>query len=59
MSGVSITCCLQDTSNFYCAALTKIPPKPGQIGRGKRVAIEDDSIENQLKDPAEKTPAGV
>ncbi|XP_045552232.1 calcium/calmodulin-dependent protein kinase II inhibitor 1b [Salmo salar] len=33
---VSITCCLQDTSNFYCAALTKIPPKTGQIGRGKR-----------------------
>uniref|UniRef100_A0A8C7MIE2 Uncharacterized protein n=1 Tax=Oncorhynchus kisutch TaxID=8019 RepID=A0A8C7MIE2_ONCKI len=33
---VSITCCLQDARNFYCAALTKIPPKPGQIGRGKR-----------------------
>lgn len=33
---VSITCCLQDTRNFYCAALTKIPPKPGQIGRGNR-----------------------
>uniref|UniRef100_A0A4W5NPH5 Calcium/calmodulin dependent protein kinase II inhibitor 1 n=1 Tax=Hucho hucho TaxID=62062 RepID=A0A4W5NPH5_9TELE len=56
---VSITCRLQDTNNFYCAAQTKIPPKLGQIGRGKRVVIEDDRIEDKLKDPSEKTPAGV
>ncbi|XP_018615846.1 calcium/calmodulin-dependent protein kinase II inhibitor 1b isoform X1 [Scleropages formosus] len=53
---ISITCRLQDTNNFFGAAQNKRPPKLGQIGRSKRVVIEDDSIDDVLKNATEKTP---
>ncbi|CAM9331475.1 unnamed protein product [Bubo scandiacus] len=35
------------------------PPKLGQIGRAKRVVIEDDRIDEVLKGMTEKSPPGV
>ncbi|XP_046896343.1 calcium/calmodulin-dependent protein kinase II inhibitor 1b [Hypomesus transpacificus] len=56
---ISITCRLQDTNNFFGTAQNKRPPKLGQIGRSKRVVIEDDSTENVPKNAMEKAPDDV
>ncbi|KAG7477677.1 calcium/calmodulin-dependent protein kinase II inhibitor 2-like [Megalops cyprinoides] len=56
---ISFTCRLQDTNNFFGGAQNKRPPKLGQIGRSKRVVIEDDRIDDVLKNGTEKTPTGV
>ncbi|KAG7472089.1 hypothetical protein MATL_G00104790 [Megalops atlanticus] len=56
---ISLTCRLQDTSNFFGGSQNKRPPKLGQIGRSKRVVIEDDSIDDVLENTTEKTPPGV
>ncbi|XP_069774438.1 calcium/calmodulin-dependent protein kinase II inhibitor 1-like [Narcine bancroftii] len=53
------TCRLQDTSNFFASAPNKRAPKLGQIGRSKRVVIEDDRIDDVLKNMSEKPPPGV
>uniref|UniRef100_A0A8C8B5X1 Calcium/calmodulin dependent protein kinase II inhibitor 1 n=1 Tax=Otus sunia TaxID=257818 RepID=A0A8C8B5X1_9STRI len=37
----------------------KRPPKLGQIGRSKRVVIEDDRIDDVLQNLSEKAPPGV
>ncbi|KAJ6656742.1 hypothetical protein lerEdw1_003073 [Lerista edwardsae] len=56
---ISFTCRLQDTNNFYAGGQTKRPPKLGQIGRSKCVVIEDDRIDDVLKNISEKPPPGV
>ncbi|XP_028663512.1 calcium/calmodulin-dependent protein kinase II inhibitor 1b [Erpetoichthys calabaricus] len=56
---ISFTCRLQDTNNFFGAGQGKRPPKLGQIGRSKRVVIEDDRIDDVLKNMSEKAPSGV
>uniref|UniRef100_A0A8C3PD42 Calcium/calmodulin dependent protein kinase II inhibitor 1 n=2 Tax=Chrysemys picta bellii TaxID=8478 RepID=A0A8C3PD42_CHRPI len=56
---ISFTCRLQDTSNFFAGGQNKRPPKLGQIGRSKRVVIEDDRIDDVLKNLSEKAPPGV
>ncbi|KAJ8390147.1 hypothetical protein AAFF_G00110210 [Aldrovandia affinis] len=56
---ISLTCRLQDTSNFFGGSQNKRPPKLGQIGRSKRVVIEDDSIDDALENATKKTPTGV
>ncbi|NXI37311.1 CK2N1 inhibitor, partial [Galbula dea] len=38
---------------------SKRPPKLGQIGRSKRVVIEDDRIDDVLQNLSEKAPPGV
>ncbi|KAG9353044.1 hypothetical protein JZ751_017620 [Albula glossodonta] len=48
-----------DTNNFFGGAQNKRPPKLGQIGRSKRVVIEDESIDDVLKNGTEKAPTGV
>ncbi|XP_062888976.1 calcium/calmodulin-dependent protein kinase II inhibitor 1-like [Mobula hypostoma] len=53
------TCRLQDTGNFFGSAPNKRAPKLGQIGRSKRVVIEDDRIDDVLKTMTEKSPPGV
>ncbi|XP_028922597.1 calcium/calmodulin-dependent protein kinase II inhibitor 1 [Ornithorhynchus anatinus] len=57
--GQIFTCRLQDTNNFFGAAQNKRPPKLGQIGRSKRVVIEDDRIDDVLKNMTDKSPPGV
>ncbi|XP_030625821.1 calcium/calmodulin-dependent protein kinase II inhibitor 1b [Chanos chanos] len=56
---ISLTCRLQNTSNFFGAAQNKRPPKLGQIGRSKRVVIEDDRIDEVLKNTTEKPSSEV
>ncbi|XP_006031549.1 calcium/calmodulin-dependent protein kinase II inhibitor 1 [Alligator mississippiensis] len=56
---ISFTCRLQDAGPFFAAAPGKRPPKLGQIGRSKRVVIEDDRIDDVLKNLSEKAPPGV
>ncbi|XP_056588518.1 calcium/calmodulin-dependent protein kinase II inhibitor 1b [Triplophysa dalaica] len=57
---ISLTCRLQNnTNNFYGSTPNKRPPKLGQIGRSKRVVIEDDQIDDVLNNTAEKSSAGV
>uniref|UniRef100_A0A8D0BM67 Calcium/calmodulin dependent protein kinase II inhibitor 1 n=1 Tax=Salvator merianae TaxID=96440 RepID=A0A8D0BM67_SALMN len=56
---ISFSCRLQDTNNFYAGGQPKRPPKLGQIGRSKCVVIEDDRIDDVLKNIAEKPPPGV
>lgn len=53
------TCRLQDTSNFFGSGQNKRAPKLGQIGRSKRVVIEDDRIDSVLKNMGEKSSPGV
>uniref|UniRef100_A0A8C2PAS5 Calcium/calmodulin-dependent protein kinase II inhibitor 1 n=1 Tax=Capra hircus TaxID=9925 RepID=A0A8C2PAS5_CAPHI len=53
------SCRLQDTNNFFGAGQNKRPPKLGQIGRSKRVVIEDDRIDDVLKNMTDKAPPGV
>ncbi|NXQ22828.1 CK2N2 inhibitor, partial [Peucedramus taeniatus] len=50
---------LQDTNAFFGGNQGKRPPKLGQIGRAKRVVIEDDRIDEVLKGMTEKSPPGV
>ncbi|KAI7794449.1 calcium/calmodulin-dependent protein kinase II inhibitor 1b [Triplophysa rosa] len=57
---ISLTCRLQNnTNNFFGSTPNKRPPKLGQIGRSKRVVIEDDQIDEVLNNTAEKSSAGV
>ncbi|XP_047380031.1 calcium/calmodulin-dependent protein kinase II inhibitor 1 isoform X1 [Sciurus carolinensis] len=49
----------EDTNNFFGAGQNKRPPKLGQIGRSKRVVIEDDRIDDVLKNMTDKAPPGV
>ncbi|KTF88233.1 calcium/calmodulin-dependent protein kinase II inhibitor 2-like [Carassius auratus] len=57
---LSLTCRLQNnSSNFFSTAQNKRAPKLGQIGRSKRVVIEDDRIDEVLNNTAEKSSAGV
>ncbi|KAM4769832.1 calcium/calmodulin-dependent protein kinase II inhibitor 2 [Cyanocitta cristata] len=56
---LSFSCRLQDTNAFFGGNQGKRPPKLGQIGRAKRVVIEDDRIDEVLKGMTEKSPPGV
>lgn len=58
-SELSFSCRLQDTNSFFAGNQAKRPPKLGQIGRAKRVVIEDDRIDDVLKGMGEKPPSGV
>uniref|UniRef100_A0A8D0QBU7 Calcium/calmodulin-dependent protein kinase II inhibitor 2 n=1 Tax=Sus scrofa TaxID=9823 RepID=A0A8D0QBU7_PIG len=55
-SDLSFSCRLQDTNSFFAGNQAKRPPKLGQIGRAKRVVIEDDRIDDVLKGMGEKPP---
>ncbi|XP_004637708.1 calcium/calmodulin-dependent protein kinase II inhibitor 1 [Octodon degus] len=57
--GQIFSCRLQDSNNFFGAGQNKRPPKLGQIGRSKRVVIEDDRIDDVLKNMTDKAPPGV
>ncbi|KAM8850221.1 calcium/calmodulin-dependent protein kinase II inhibitor 1a [Spinachia spinachia] len=59
VSQMSYSCGLQDTSAFFSGSQAKRPPKLGQIGRAKRVVIEDDRIDDVLKGMADKSSPGV
>ncbi|KAF3856062.1 hypothetical protein F7725_016785, partial [Dissostichus mawsoni] len=55
---LSFTCRLQDTNNFFNGSQNKRPPKLGQIGRSKRVVIDDENGgEEAQENGTEKTPA--
>ncbi|NXD17493.1 CK2N1 inhibitor, partial [Nothocercus nigrocapillus] len=56
---VPFACRLRDGGAFFAGGPGKRPPKLGQIGRSKRVVIEDDRIDDVLKDLSEKAPPGV
>ncbi|XP_047587855.1 calcium/calmodulin-dependent protein kinase II inhibitor 2 isoform X1 [Lutra lutra] len=58
-SDLSFSCRLQDTNSFFAGNQAKRPPKLGQIGRAKRVVIEDDRIDDVLKGMGEKPPSGA
>lgn len=58
-SDLSFSCRLQDTNSFFAGNQAKRPPKLGQIGRAKRVVIEDDRIDDVLKGMGEKPQSGV
>lgn len=49
-SDLSFSCRLQDTNSFFAGNQAKRPPKLGQIGRAKRVVIEDDRIDDVLRE---------
>ncbi|XP_063063764.1 calcium/calmodulin-dependent protein kinase II inhibitor 1b [Engraulis encrasicolus] len=55
---LSLTCRLQNTNNLFGASQNKRPPKLGQIGRSKRVVIEDDRIDEVLNNTTEQPPPG-
>uniref|UniRef100_A0A8C8VG65 Calcium/calmodulin-dependent protein kinase II inhibitor 2 n=1 Tax=Pelusios castaneus TaxID=367368 RepID=A0A8C8VG65_9SAUR len=59
VSEISFSCRLQDTNAFFGGNQAKRPPKLGQIGRAKRVVIEDDRIDEVLKGMTDKSPSGV
>ncbi|XP_061878767.1 calcium/calmodulin-dependent protein kinase II inhibitor 1a [Entelurus aequoreus] len=59
VSQMSFSCGLQDTSAFFAGSQAKRPPKLGQIGRAKRVVIEDDRIDEVLKGMTDKSSPGV
>ncbi|XP_042354483.1 calcium/calmodulin-dependent protein kinase II inhibitor 1a [Plectropomus leopardus] len=59
VSQMSFSCGLQDTNAFFAASQAKRPPKLGQIGRAKRVVIEDDRIDEVLKGMTDKSSPGV
>ncbi|KAH1165159.1 hypothetical protein KIL84_022718 [Mauremys mutica] len=59
VSEISFSCRLQDTNSFFGGNQAKRPPKLGQIGRAKRVVIEDDRIDEVLKGMTDKSPSGV
>ncbi|XP_060792770.1 calcium/calmodulin-dependent protein kinase II inhibitor 1b [Neoarius graeffei] len=56
---MSLTCRLHNTNNFYSSTQNKRAPKLGQIGRSKRVVIDDDRIDEVLQNTTEKSPAKV
>ncbi|KAB5546619.1 hypothetical protein PDJAM_G00076730 [Pangasius djambal] len=56
---MSLTCRLHNTNNFFSSTQNKRPPKLGQIGRSKRVVIEDDRLDEVLQNTTEKSPAKV
>ncbi|XP_060614681.1 calcium/calmodulin-dependent protein kinase II inhibitor 1 [Anolis sagrei] len=56
---IPFSCRVRDTNAFYSGGQTKRPPKLGQIGRSKCVVIEDDRIDDVLKNISEKPPPGV
>ncbi|KAK6483731.1 calcium/calmodulin-dependent protein kinase II inhibitor 1a [Huso huso] len=58
-SQISFSCRLQDTNTFFGGSQPKRPPKLGQIGRAKRVVIEDDRIDDVLKGMTDKSSPGV
>ncbi|KPP77974.1 calcium/calmodulin-dependent protein kinase II inhibitor 2-like, partial [Scleropages formosus] len=59
VSQMSFSCGLQDTNSFFGGSQAKRPPKLGQIGRAKRVVIEDDRIDEVLKGMTDKSSPGV
>ncbi|XP_077579859.1 calcium/calmodulin-dependent protein kinase II inhibitor 1a [Stigmatopora nigra] len=59
VSQMSFSCGLQDTNAFFAGSQGKRPPKLGQIGRAKRVVIEDDRIDEVLKGMNDKSSPGV
>ncbi|XP_043926568.1 calcium/calmodulin-dependent protein kinase II inhibitor 2 [Protopterus annectens] len=59
VSQISFSCRLQDTNSFFGGSQAKRPPKLGQIGRAKRVVIEDDRIDEVLKGMSDKSSPGV
>ncbi|KAK1790948.1 hypothetical protein P4O66_014788 [Electrophorus voltai] len=59
VSQMSFSCGLQDTSSFFVSSQAKRPPKLGQIGRAKRVVIEDERIDDVLKGMTDKSSPGV
>ncbi|TRY69712.1 hypothetical protein DNTS_035399 [Danionella cerebrum] len=59
VSQMSFSCGLQDSNAFFGASQAKRPPKLGQIGRAKRVVIEDDRIDEVLKGMTDKSSPGV
>ncbi|XP_078266404.1 calcium/calmodulin-dependent protein kinase II inhibitor 1a [Rhinoraja longicauda] len=59
VSQLSFSCRLQDTNTFFGGSQAKRPPKLGQIGRAKRVVVEDDRIDDVLKGRGDKTSSGV
>ncbi|XP_060690088.1 calcium/calmodulin-dependent protein kinase II inhibitor 1a [Hemiscyllium ocellatum] len=56
---LSFSCRLQDTNTFFGGSQPKRPPKLAQIGRAKRVVIEDDRLDDVLKGREDKTSSGV
>ncbi|KAM9445823.1 calcium/calmodulin-dependent protein kinase II inhibitor 1b [Clarias gariepinus] len=56
---MSLTCRVHNTNNFYSSTQNKRPPKLGQIGRSKRVVIEDDRIDEVLQNTTEKSQSNV
>ncbi|XP_032057324.1 calcium/calmodulin-dependent protein kinase II inhibitor 1 [Anas acuta] len=50
---------LRGPDGLLAAGQGKRPPKLGQIGRSKRVVIEDDRIDDVLQNLSEKAPPGV
>ncbi|XP_058017505.1 calcium/calmodulin-dependent protein kinase II inhibitor 1 [Ahaetulla prasina] len=56
---LGFACRLQDTSSFGPGGAAKRAPKLAQIGRSKCVVIEDDQIDDVLKNISEKPPPGV
>ncbi|XP_030632072.1 calcium/calmodulin-dependent protein kinase II inhibitor 2-like [Chanos chanos] len=57
---LSFTCRLQDTNNFFGGNQNKRPPKLGQIGRSKRVVIEDDNVADGAEEKStEKSSTSV
>ncbi|XP_017341874.1 calcium/calmodulin-dependent protein kinase II inhibitor 1b [Ictalurus punctatus] len=56
---MSLTCRLHNTNNFFSSTQNKRPPKLGQIGRSKRVVIEDDRLDEVLQNTTEKSPTKV
>ncbi|XP_027001013.1 calcium/calmodulin-dependent protein kinase II inhibitor 1b [Tachysurus fulvidraco] len=57
---MSLTCRLHNNNNnFFSSTQNKRPPKLGQIGRSKRVVIEDDRLDEVLQNTPEKSPAKV
>ncbi|KAF7696225.1 calcium/calmodulin-dependent protein kinase II inhibitor 1b [Silurus meridionalis] len=56
---MSLTCRLHNTNNFFSSTKNKRPPKLGQIGRSKRVVLEDDQIDEVLQNTTEKSQSEV
>ncbi|KAK9392181.1 CAMK2N2: Calcium/calmodulin-dependent protein kinase II inhibitor 2 [Crotalus adamanteus] len=56
---LAFACRLQETSSFGAGGAGKRAPKLAQIGRSKCVVIEDDRIDDVLKNISEKPPPRV
>ncbi|KAM9370341.1 calcium/calmodulin-dependent protein kinase II inhibitor 1 [Phaethornis superciliosus] len=50
---------LRGSEGLLAGGQGKRPPKLGQIGRSKRVVIEDDRIDDVLQNLTEKNPPDV